>query len=609
MEWLPRGTPWDSDRVRYGPLGTTVWHTIADARGIALHGQLDHRLRAAAARLAGDPVFDETFVLQDVAHEPGFRRQFEEWAGDISGRYIGALAACAPYTGEQYPRLHAVAQAIPRMQRPTGLVGSDQAIGSVDFQVIWGQGRLLAGLLEYHAAFPSEAVLECARRLGDYYTHSGPTWLSAASRRHRDFHYYTQAIEGLVALHHATSEEAYLATAHHIGMLAVESQGNVADQHSHAFLLTLLGLLDLHEAGGDTVFLQAVEEASTELNKHMTFVDGAPPEFLPWSERNEGCSIADWLDLNLRLGSLTGEADYFETAERVWRNALYGNQAANGGFCHRNFSADRRGYSGAGSEAWWCCSYHGLRAYSRIPRYLYSWNDDSVRVQFIEASRVDLPLARGNVRIVQETSYPGGGETTLHIVEAPASGVRLELRSPSWAAIEHVQLNGEVTSYVVDEGYLRSVARLHGGDRLTVRLRMGLRIDPPDAELGSLWWGPLLMTCEIPGGTAWAVAVPLADSAGLFHLPPLDPPDHAFAVAGTHFEVVGTGNPVVQPIDSLAINQPQLGCLRPLADQTGWPAPPPAVVRLPVIVAKGPVLDAELARLLGVMAGDGSATR
>jgi hypothetical protein len=132
---------------------------------------------------------------------------------------------------------------------------------------------------------------------------------------------------------------------------------------------------------------------------------------------------------------------------------------------------------------------------------------------------------------------------------------------------------------------------------------MGLRVEPDgDAEHGSLWWGPLLMTYEIPGGTACAVALPPADGAGFFHLPPLDPPDHAYAIPGTHFAVIGTGNPVALPVESLAINQPQLGRLRPLADQTGLAAPPPAILRLPIIVAKGPVLEAELTRLLGLTA-------
>jgi DUF1680 family protein len=587
-------------RVILLALAGLSWETIGDGGGVALLGQLDWRLRAAAARVAADPVFDETFVLQDLAHVPGYRRQFEEWAGDLSGRYIGALAACAPYTGEEYPRLHAVARAIPHLQRPTGLVGSDLEIDTVNFPVIWGQGRLLAGLLEYHAAFPTSEVLECARRLGDFYVRSEHTWSSAEARDHHDFHYYTQAIEGLVALHHATREEAYLATARRIGRMSQQSIGDVADQHSHAYLLTLLGLLDLYEAGGDAGFLESVQAAWAEISGNMSLVDGAPPEFFPWSDRNEGCSIADWLDLNLRLGRLTGKADYFETAERVWRNALYANQAANGGFCHRHFSAGRRGYTGEGSEAWWCCSFHGLRVLSRIPRNIYAWHDDAVRVHFIESSRVDVPLSRGNVRIVQETSYPGGGETTLHILEAPAGGVRLEVRCPGWAIVEDVRLNGAETSYVIDEGYVRGSAQLRAGDTLTITLRMGLRVESGNTELGSLWWGPLLMTCEIPGGTACAVAVPPADQAGVFQLPPLNPPDHPFALSGTHFAVIGTGNPVALPVESIAINQPQLGRLRPLADQTGWAAPPPAMLRLPIIEAKGPVLAAELARLLGL---------
>ena len=231
-------------------MGTTYWQPIADARSIRLHGQLDRRLRAATTRLAADPVFDDSFVLQDVARQPGYRRQFEEWAGDVSGRYIGTLAACAAFTGEQYPRLHAVAQTVARFQRPTGLVGSDLGLDGVDYQVVWGQGRLLAGQLDYHAAFPSDVVLQCTRRLGDYYARSVPTWSSPDARAHHDFHYYTQAIEGLVGLHHATRQESYLATAHAMGMLCLRPDGGIGvgdtHQHSHALLQTLLGLLDLH---------------------------------------------------------------------------------------------------------------------------------------------------------------------------------------------------------------------------------------------------------------------------------------------------------------------------------------------------------------------------
>ena len=54
-----------------------------------------------------------------------------------------------------------------------------------------------------------------------------------------------------------------------------------------------------------------------------------------------------------------------------------------------------------------------------------------------------------------------------------------------------------------------------------------------------------------------------------------------------------------QPIESLNVNQPQFGRLRPLADQTGFPAPPPAILCMPIIVADHAGLAPELQRLLG----------
>lgn len=262
-------------------------------------------------------------------------------------------------------------------------------------------------------------------------------------------------------------------------------------------------------------------------------------------------------------------------------------------------SADRLGYTGEGCEAWWCCSFHGLLGYARLIRYLYTTSDDEVWVNFIEPSTVELQLSNGRVQIAQQTSYPGGRELVLRVVAAPPDGVRLLVRCPPWTAVERVQLNGAPTNHVVDDGYLRLSQRLRTGDAVTVTFPIGLRLEPGTGMMGSLWWGPLLMTCENPGGPAHAVAVPPADGFGLIRLPPLDAPAHPYAITGTHFAVIGTGNPVSQPIESLNVNQPQFGRLRPLADQTGFPAPPPAILCMPIIVAGGAGLATELARLLG----------
>ena len=227
-------------------------HTLASPRSIKIDSQLERRLRHALDRVAGDGIFDERFVLQDVARVPNYHRQFEEWAGDLSGRYIGAVAACAAYTGEEYARLHEIAHRIPAFQRPTGLVGSDHSLDVVDFSVIWGQGRLLAGLMDYHAVYPSDDVFACARRLGDYYVRTEQTWASSDIRSRRDFPYYTQGVAGLVSLYRSSGVEAYLATAQAMAMLWVDEAADhgIDGRHSHAVLSTLLGLLDVYECTG-----------------------------------------------------------------------------------------------------------------------------------------------------------------------------------------------------------------------------------------------------------------------------------------------------------------------------------------------------------------------
>jgi hypothetical protein len=216
-------------------------------------------------------------------------------------------------------------------------------------------------------------------------------------------------------------------------------------------------------------------------------------------------------------------------------------------------------------------------------------------VNFIEPSTV----AHGQVRIVQETSYPAAGEVVLRVVEAPLGGVRLQVRCPPWTTFDQVLLNEVPTGHVFENGYVRLLEPLCAGDAMRVRFPIGLRVEPREGLLGSLWWGPLLMTCESPGGPALAVVVPPADARGLISLPVLDTTVQPYAIVGTHFAVIGTGNPVSGPIESLNTNQPQLSRLRPLADQTGLPAPPPSTLCTPIVVAADAGLKTELAHLLG----------
>ncbi len=283
-------------------------------------------------------------------------------------------------------------------------------------------------------------------------------------------------------------------------------------------------------------------------------------------------------------------------AERVWRNGLYGNQAANGGFCHHHFGP--YGFTGEGCEAWWCCAYHGPRSYYTLLRHLYTWNDTGVQVQFIEPGEVELPTPWGSVRLAQRTEYPSMGYVELQMDEGPDQGVPLSIRIPSWAQVRAVRRNGVSTDAQVNSGYLDLSEPVRPGEVVTLDFPYTVRLGPGCDRLQSLWYGPLLLAVEIPGGVAQAVVVPPADPDGQLSLPPLEVANQLFRVPGAHFRVGATATEYVEPFESLALNRPQVGRLRPLSEQTAYAVSPPAAVQLPVVMAETPLLQEELRRAL-----------
>jgi DUF1680 family protein len=369
-----------------------------------------------------------------------------------------------------------------------------------------------------------------------------------------------------------------------------------AGRHSHGVMSSQIGLVALYDETGEKNLLDSVRQTCVQIANEMCFIDGSPTEYFPRSERDEGCSTADWLTLNLLLGRITGDSAYFDMAERIWRNALYGNQAANGGFCHHHIG--NCGFTGGGNEAWWCCAYHGPRAYYTLMRHLCTWNDKGVQVQFIEPMDVELPITHGSVCLMQRTNYPGEGAVEIHIEAAPEGGVPLSIRIPSWARVREVRRNNMVVDAQIEAGFLQLAEPMRSGDVVSVSFPYHIRV--ADAEDGqkSLWYGPLLLAAEIAGGTTQGVVIPPVDSTGETSLPALPDTYRPYSIPGTHFKMVGIGSTYHEPFESLALNRPQVGRLRPLSEQTNFSPPPPAVVQFPVINASTPLLQAELQRAL-----------
>jgi hypothetical protein len=578
---------------------------LPDGSAIRASGEVDQRLRLGLRRITADPSIDRDFLLEDLAHKPGYNRQFEDWCGDISGRFLGLFAVVASYTGEPRPDLSSYVQEIAQLQKADGRFGVETPLEALDFAMIWGHGRLLIGLMDYWAATGDDTGLVVAKRLGDYYHQALPYWCSDEAVKHERNMFFCQGLEGMVALYRATGEERYLTVAQ-----AMASNFRPHPWwHSHGYLSALRGALDLYEVTSDDHLLDFVQARAEEIAADHLLPDGTPPELFPWSLRDEGCTTADWLRLQLHLGTITGDARHFATAETALLNGLFGNQSSLGGFCHHQItptsdpaaSSDRArtdtsaagapldnsfrlGYTGLGVDAWWCCAYHGPLGIYHAIRHTFGWDDAAVFVNLPIAARARISHPAGAVELEQQVDYAGPVRYRVQIHEAPPAGVILGLRVPEWAGDYSVERNGQDSPSQLVQGYARTKEPVLTGDIIELTVPVGVRVQPWRASRReqTLWYGPYLLVPEVTGGHVSALALPEPEQSGFVPLTRVTSPDRSWAIPPANFVAVGFGQEMGDHLDTIGASRPEVVRLRPLSEQTGLPVVPPTALGLPV---------------------------
>lgn len=275
--------------------GTAPAGDPADISG--LRGDLGRRFDLTLRRVlyGDDPHYGEEFLLADV--RPIAERRFTEYSGDLSGRYIGALATAARVYGVGVPGLDALVKKTIALQKPEGYFGGafhfDQP-ADADMALLWGNGRLLVGLLEYYRWKPSEAVLASSRRIGDFLVRISPRMLSKGIRdafgaQHFASSYicWTQQTEGLAKLYGATKDERYRTLAEKIVAVTERRAGD----HVHGYLTSLRGAMDLYAETKDARLLRQSEDSWEQITDScdLLMTGGVPEGWSPNNHRTEGC--------------------------------------------------------------------------------------------------------------------------------------------------------------------------------------------------------------------------------------------------------------------------------------------------------------------------------
>jgi len=451
------------------PSVTNPTATKAGAENTAVtpQGEFSERIQMVHERLSMDamPRMTSDFILADVVLDPAYPRRYSEYSGDISGRYIGALALW-PDT-KKAPELKTLVTELMKHQRPDGRFGDATLSFSVDdienthMKLLWGNGRLLVGLMEYYQTDPSPEVLESAKRLGDFFISvfdacaDPKAKTQVGTRGASGYICFTQFTEGLALLWRETKDDRYLNAAKAI----VPLLGQRERQHTHGYLCTLRGCMLFYESTGDASFLDEVRKCFDDLvasPEDMMIYGGVSDYFGGKHNRDEGCSEGDFVRLGLQLWRATGDKTYLESAERCLLNHLFADQFPTGDFGHRQY--DDHGMIPNTKQvcrAWWCCTFHGLRALAGLRQTMVTLDPSQARVNlFLEA---DIQSRNWSLELRRPSAKPHTADTPsfrMKIHSAPDGDASLSIRKPLWADDMKLAVNNTPVGAKARAGYV-----------------------------------------------------------------------------------------------------------------------------------------------------------
>ena len=401
-------------------------NTAALSKPLLAPSQLSYRLGLARTRTAAYPMDRMDFIMIDLERPDKCSRHATWCNGDLTGRLLEFLSCAEGVDGKNDPQLDALFERILKQRRPSGIIGRSPMVPDNDPLQNPCANRLSSGLMRYYELTGDARALEASVGFGNRLWDVRDGWRNTMKATQGRM-IYSWISEFFVQLYAATKDPRWME------MFRIIYDGTgICDQNCHAggFLSMLRGFQQMAMLTGDMVWNENVEKNRRWIIDHRyELPDGCTTETFPPNSRNEGCSIADWLILNLNAGML-GASDGYEKAEHTFWNAFAFNQWVTGGFGHRPLTGNGYGVVGM-EEAWWCCVEDAGMAMSEYARHAVTFRNGAVHVNLLTPGIYEVPLPGGKTTKVKViTAWPSRAEATIEAENLPAE-IPLKVRVPS----------------------------------------------------------------------------------------------------------------------------------------------------------------------------------
>jgi hypothetical protein len=310
-------------------------------------------------------------------------------------------------------------------------------------------------------------------------------------------------VEALADLALDTGDARWLALArrfdHHLVTMPLRSlQDSLAGRHANTQLPKVIGMARLFSLVGDQADLAGATFAWEAVALQRSFATGGHGHNEHFGDHGaalevdgrtaETCGVYNMLKLSRMLFSCQADARYADFQERALVNHVLASQHHDDGrMCYmvpvghgveheyNDLFKDFTCCIGTGSELH---ATYGLAIYAQAPGRLYV-------NQFIASTAT---WSAAGMRLRQETAFPAGTVTTLHLGCAAPVATTLSIRRPLWAGDGFaVTVNGEAVALPGPASrYVDLTRTWNDGDMVVVRLPRTLHTEPVPGNAGRI---------------------------------------------------------------------------------------------------------------------------
>jgi hypothetical protein len=466
----------------------------AKLKDVRLEGELGTRFKAATRNIlvTRQDVFSLDSFRSSALSVPG--ALWWDWPGDQIGRWLSVVHV-ASALGLEPPAVSraAVLDFVLPLQRPEGCFGTEPP-ESTDVRVVSGNAFGLRGLVDTYEDTRDERVLAAARRMAGYFE-ANFDYYKERGRLGTMYEFYGHSVGGLMRLYEVAGDQSALDLAQRISDHAGLSQ------HTHSSLSMYRGLVDLYNVTGNRDTLRRITDYLTWV-RGSRIVTGGIPENMPLWNQDEGCGLADYVQLNLMVFAATGDDAYLEDAEYTMVNHFFMNQFHTGGFGTLSFGTPGivggktwQGWGGKfGSETLGCCSLWGQWGLGKVAQFIFTRHHDALEVNLYPSAEVEFPDL--DMKLSMKSDFPRMRQASLTLNTKRTEPLELRLRVPRWAEAMEVDVNGVKVDAKRDGGRLVVRRVWRSGDVVRMPFKSPLRLvrwplaDSPNA---AIFDGPLCM--------------------------------------------------------------------------------------------------------------------